>query len=215
MNTTTKTWQDFISQESKKDYFNKLNDTLNNEYRTKQIYPDFKDILRPLKEIKLHEIKVVIIGQDPYHTPGVADGLAFSSKASKIPPSLKNIFLEIKDDLGIENTNPDLSKWSKQGVFLINSILSVEQGKPKSHHKIGWEHFVRALIKYIDEHCFCVFVLWGNLAKSYQSVIKNNHIITGYHPSPLAGGRFLGERYFSKINTYLMANDIKPIDWRT
>lgn len=215
MKTVNSSWQAFIGQELKKDYFNKLNKTLNNEYSRKTIYPDFKDILRPLKEIKVHEIKVVIIGQDPYHTPGVADGLAFSSKAGKVPPSLRNIFKEINDDLGIDNTNPDLSNWSKQGVFLINSILSVEKGKPKSHHKIGWENFVRDLIKYIDDNCFCVFVLWGNLARSYRDIIKNNYIIEGYHPSPLAGDRFFGQRYFSKINDYLLENSIKPIDWRT
>lgn len=215
MKTINASWQEFIKQECQQDYFKKLNDTLNAEYGKKSIYPDFKDILRPLKEIRVHEIKVVIIGQDPYHTPGVADGLAFSSKAGKIPPSLKNIFKEIKNDVGVENSNPDLSNWSQQGVFLINSILSVEKGKPKSHHNIGWEHFVRHLIEYIDNHCFCVFVLWGNLAKSYRDVIKNNYIIEGYHPSPLAGDRFFGQNYFSKINDFLQENSIKPIDWRT
>jgi len=210
-----KSWAEFLLEQKQQAYYPQLIDNLTNAYVTSTIYPDLKDILKPMKMIKKNDVKVVIIGQDPYHTVGVADGLAFSSKQAQIPPSLKNIFKEIAADVGIVNTSPNLENWAKQGVFLINSVLSVEQGKAKSHHNIGWKDFVVNLIKYIDNDNQLIFVLWGRDAQKYEEYIKHGIIIKGVHPSPLAGGGFFGQNYFSRINTILQEQGKTQIDWRT
>lgn len=210
-----KSWGPFLIEQKELSYYEDLINNLTNAYVSTTIYPDLSDILKPMKILNVDDIKVVIIGQDPYHTPGVADGLAFSSKQEKIPPSLKNIFKEIKDDVGIDNTSPNLENWAYQGVFLINSVLSVERGKAKSHHRLGWRDFVINLIEYIDNEKQCIFVLWGNDAQKYEQYIKNGIIIKGVHPSPLAGGGFFGEHYFSRINEILKKQGKAEIDWST
>ena len=210
-----KSWSTFLLEQKAMDYYEPLINNLTAKYLESVIYPDIRDILRPMKMIKSDDVKVIIIGQDPYHSPGVADGLAFSSKQKQIPPSLKNIFKEIKADLGIENTSPSLENWSKQGVFLINSVLSVQQGQAKSHHKIGWQTFVINLIQYLDQQGQYIFVLWGNDAQKYAQYLHNGIIIKGVHPSPLAGNGFLGGRYFSRINEILKQQGKNTIDWRT
>lgn len=208
-------WMVFMDEQINLPYFNLLLKKLEKEYQTKFIYPEVYDILKPMKLSKLNDIKVIVIGQDPYHTPYVADGLAFSSKQNKIPPSLKNIFIEIKADVGIDNIVPDLSLWAKQGVFLLNTVLTVEKGKAKSHSKIGWNDFVVNLIKYLDNNDEYVFVLWGNDAQKYQKYLNNAHVITGFHPSPLAQGKFFNGKYFSRINECLRKQNKDIIDWRT
>ncbi|MDF9866550.1 uracil-DNA glycosylase [Bacilli bacterium PM5-3] len=208
-------WYSFLKKERNKEYYHNLIEKLTSSYQKTNIYPDLYDILKPMKIISKAEVKVVIIGQDPYHTPLVADGLAFSSKQNKIPPSLKNIFKEIKSDLNIVNESPDLTSWAKQGVFLINSVLSVEENKAKSHHKLGWSDFVINLIKDLDKNIQLIFVLWGNDAQKYEKYLNNAIVIKGVHPSPLARGGFFGGKYFSKINDILKQQNKLPIDWRT
>ena len=210
-----KSWSTFLLEQKKLAYYPILINNLTNAYVKSTIYPDLRDILKPMKVMSKEDVKVVIIGQDPYHTPGVADGLAFSSKQTKIPPSLKNIFKEIATDIGIENNSPNLENWAKQGIFLINSVLSVEEGKPKSHHKIGWKDFVVNLLKYLDNEEKIIFVLWGNDAQRYEEYLSNGIIIKGIHPSPLAGGGFFGQKYFSRINEILAKQNKEEIDWRT
>lgn len=210
-----KSWAPFLLEQKSQSYYEPLILKLTDDYCNKTIYPELNDILKPMKLLNPEDIKVVIIGQDPYHTPGVADGLAFSSKQTKIPPSLKNIFKEIQADVGIENSSPNLINWANQGVFLINSVLSVQEGKAKSHHKIGWKDFVVNLIKYIDNRGSYIFVLWGNDAQKYEEYLTNAIVIKGVHPSPLAGGGFFGGKYFSKINYILEKQGKDTIDWRT
>lgn len=207
-------WQEFFAMQKQESYYQNLIDKVYHEYSIQEVYPSVENIFRVFKDSSLDNTKVVIIGQDPYHTPMVADGLAFSSQAKKIPPSLKNIFKELKNDLNIENNQADLTKWSKQGVMLLNTALSVEKGKANSHQKIGWNEFVIALIKYLDQKQKLVFVLWGNHAKSYAQYLKNSYVIEGFHPSPFSAKKYFGGQYFSRINAYLKKEKIKEIDWR-
>ncbi|WP_423363238.1 uracil-DNA glycosylase [Mycoplasma sp. P36-A1] len=206
-------WNDFFQEQFSLTYFQDLLDNLLNECNTKTVYPSINNIFRVFKDNSLNMIKVVILGQDPYHTPLVADGLAFSSKSLKIPPSLKNIFKELNNDLGIVNSTADLSKWSMQGIMLLNTVLSVEEHKANSHSKLGWNEFVVNTIKYLDLHNKVVFVLWGNKAKLFNKYIMNSEIIEGYHPSPLAGNKFFNQHYFSRINRFLNENNLQEIDW--
>lgn len=207
-------WQVFIEQQQKLAYYPLLIENLSYDYQTKIIYPSLTNILRPLKSLAIKDIKVVIIGQDPYHN-GLADGLAFSSSGQKIPASLRNIFKEIYDDVGIMNTSPNLAYWQQQGVFLINSILSVREGQAKSHAKIGWEYFVLNLIKHIDKNGPYIFVLWGRDAQRFEKYLENAIIIKGIHPSPLAGQGFFKQKYFSQINRILKQQNKAIIDWST
>lgn len=183
-----------------------------------EIYPDMKDIFRAFEISNLDDVKVVIFGQDPYYLPGVADGLAFSTKQSKTPASLKNIFKELKNeypDLIIE-TN-DLTSWAKQGVLLANTSLTVMKNMPNSHAYLGWSYVIEEAIEYINENRHnVIFLLWGNQAKKFKSLIneEKHHVLMSAHPSPLsANNGFFGNNHFKIANQILADNFQKEIDW--
>lgn len=190
------------------------------EYELKEIYPPKDYIFNALKLTSYKDTKVVIVGQDPYHGEGEAHGLSFSvQKGVKIPPSLKNIYKELYSDLGIvPENNGDLSKWAKQGVLLLNSVLTVEKDKAASHRNIGWDALTDYIIKLLNlKEEPIVFILWGNFAKKKAKLITNpkHLIITSAHPSPLSASRgFFGSKPFSKANNFLVNNKLKPIDWK-
>lgn len=187
------------------------------DFDNKIIFPNKKDIFNAYKLTPYENIKVVIIGQDPYHNDGQAQGLAFSVPDNfKLPPSLKNIFIELKSDLNIINENGNLEFWAKQGVFLINTILTVEKNKPLSHSKFGWDKLITETIKEINKKDNVIFLLWGGEAKKYKKYItSNNFIIEDPHPSPLSCYRgFWGSKPFSKINNILDKNNIENINWK-
>ena len=190
------------------------------EYELKEIYPPKDYIFNALKLTSYKDTKVVIVGQDPYHGEGEAHGLSFSvQKGVKIPPSLKNIYKELYSDLGIVPVdNGDLSNWAKQGVLLLNSVLTVEKDKAASHRNIGWDVLTDYIIKLLNlKEEPIVFILWGNFAKKKAKLITNEKhlIITSAHPSPLSASRgFFGSKPFSKVNNFLVNNKLKPIDWK-
>lgn len=190
------------------------------EYELKEIYPPKDYIFNALKLTSYKDTKVVIVGQDPYHGEGEAHGLSFSvQKGVKIPPSLKNIYKELYSDLGIvPEDNGDLSNWAKQGVLLLNSVLTVEKDKAASHRNIGWDALTDYIIKLLNlKEEPIVFILWGNFAKKKAKLITNpkHLIITSAHPSPLSASRgFFGSKPFSKANNFLVNNKLKPIDWK-
>lgn len=213
-------WQDLLEGEMQKEYYQKLRQFLINEYRTRTIYPDMNDIFNALHYTSYKDVKVVILGQDPYHGPNQAYGLSFSVKPGvRIPPSLVNIYKELKDDLGcyIPN-NGTLTKWAKEGVLLLNTSLTVRAGDANSHSKIGWEIFTDHIIKLLNERKDpIVFILWGNNAIKKRAFITNpkHYIITSVHPSPLSASRgFFGSKPFSKTNKFLESIGKKPIDWQ-
>lgn len=221
MSDNYKNWTKLLQNEFNKEYFIKIVNFLNDEYEKKTIFPPKDYIFNIFKKISPNDIKVVILGQDPYHGYNQANGMSFSvNKGEKIPPSLRNIYLELSSDLNINlPSHGDLTSWVNQGVFLLNSTLTVEMGKPNSHKDIGWQIFTNKVINIISELDFPkVFILWGNFAISKKNLIKknnNNFIITSPHPSPLSANRgFFGSRPFSKTNEFLIKNGIKPIDWR-
>ncbi|HHX79255.1 MAG TPA: uracil-DNA glycosylase, partial [Acholeplasmataceae bacterium] len=189
-------------------------------YNNETIFPNYNNIFNAYKTTDFNKVKVVIIGQDPYHNFGEANGLAFSvSKNIKIPPSLRNIYKELSNDLNLVSPNHgDLSNWAQEGVLLINTILTVEKNKPLSHQNKGWEIFTKAVINVLNKNRInIVYILWGNYAKTYKKYIdiKNNYIIESLHPSPLSAYRgFFGHQPFSKTNNYLISKNIKPINWR-
>lgn len=207
-------WHPFFKAESKKDYFKELLTKLNEEYINKEIYPPLNQVFEAFKLTSLDNLKVIIIGQDPYHTPGVAHGLAFSSLQTKIPPSLRNIFKELKSDLGVNNSVPNLTSWAQQGVLLINSVLTVPQKQAKAHAKIGWQFFVTNLLKYLQKDCY-IYVLWGKDAQKNEKYLTNGLIVKGGHPSPLSYAHFKDGKYFSKVNELLEKQNKQVIDWRT
>lgn len=190
------------------------------EYELKEIYPPKDYIFNALRLTSYKDTKVVIVGQDPYHGEGEAHGLSFSvQKGVKIPPSLKNIYKELYSDLGIvPEDNGDLSNWAKQGVLLLNSVLTVEKDKAASHRNIGWDALTDYIIKLLNlKEEPIVFILWGNFAKKKAKLITNpkHLIITSAHPSPLSASRgFFGSKPFSKVNNFLVNNKLKPIDWK-
>lgn len=184
----------------------------------KIIYPSYENIFRALNLTSFKDVKVVIIGQDPYHGENEANGLSFSiNKEVKITPSLRNIFKELEDDLNIKRTNTDLESWAKQGVLLLNSILTVEKDHPLSHSNLGWQEITNFIIKYIsDNKENIVFILWGNFAKKYKKIIDSSkhYIIESPHPSPFSARTgFFGSKPFSKTNNYLIKNNQSAIDW--
>src|SRR5574344_215898 len=184
----TEEWDKILNIEYQKKYFVELKKFIDNEYKNKIIYPKYDDVFRALKYTSYNDVSVVIIGQDPYHGEGEACGLAFSvNKDTKIPPSLRNIYKELYNDLGIIKKDGDLSSWAKQGVLLLNSIMTVEKDRPLSHQNKGWEVFTDNIIKSLSERKDpSVFILLGNYAKSKKILInKNNYIIESTHPSPL------------------------------
>lgn len=213
-----KKWDIILKDEIKKDYFKDLGIFVKNEYKHKTIYPEYKNIFNALRYTDYDEVKVVILGQDPYHGEHEAHGLSFSvPNGVKMPPSLLNIFKELYNDLGIKRTKTDLTDWAKQGVLLLNSIMTVVKDSPLSHKSKGWEIFTDRLIELLGEREEpIVFILWGSYARSKKELIKNKKhlILESVHPSPLSASRgFFGSKPFSKTNNFLLKNNIKPIDW--
>ncbi|MBP3914575.1 MULTISPECIES: uracil-DNA glycosylase [unclassified Clostridium] len=213
-------WKDLLDDEFNKEYYQTLRNFLTNEYKTKTIYPDKYDIFNALHFTSYKDIKVVILGQDPYHGPGQAHGLSFSvNPGIKIPPSLLNIYKELNSDLGcyIPN-NGYLKKWADQGVLLLNTSLTVRAGEANSHKSIGWEIFTDRIISLVNEkEDPVVFLLWGNNAIKKKNLITNKRhlILTSAHPSPLSASRgFFGSKPFSKINNFLISVNKEPIDWQ-
>lgn len=213
-----KKWDEILKDEFKKPYFKELGVFIKNEYNHKIIYPEYQNIFNALRYTDYDEVKVVILGQDPYHGEREAHGLSFSVEAEvRRPPSLENIFKELYNDLGIRRTNNNLTDWAKQGVFLLNSIMTVVKDTPLSHKGKGWETFTDNLIRYLNEREKpIVFIFWGSYARSKKELITNpNHyIIESPHPSPLSASRgFFGSKPFSKTNNFLVSHGIKPINW--
>ena len=214
-----KSWKDALAEEFGKPYFESLVRFLHKEKAEGQtIYPPGSQIFRAFDLTPVENLKVVILGQDPYHGPGQAHGLSFSVSAGvAAPPSLKNIFKEIESDLGVKMSGyPDLEKWARQGVLLLNAVLTVRAGAAASHSKIGWEEFTDAVIRYISDNCEgVVFLLWGNFARSKSALIdrSRHHVLEAAHPSPLARGAFFGCRHFSQTNDILKSKGLQPIDW--
>jgi len=212
-------WKDALAEEFGKPYFESLVRFLHSEKAAGQvIYPPGSQIFRAFDLTPVENLKVVILGQDPYHGPGQAHGLSFSvSSGVPAPPSLKNIFKEIESDLSVKMSGyPDLEKWARQGVLLLNAVLTVRAGMAASHSKIGWEEFTDAVIRYISDNCEgVVFLLWGNFARSKSALIdrSRHHVLEAAHPSPLARGAFFGCRHFSQTNALLSAQGKAPIDW--
>jgi uracil-DNA glycosylase len=212
-------WSTLLNDEFKKDYFIKLNDFIEEEYRTKTIFPKYENIFRAFDLVMPEDVKVVIIGQDPYHGANQANGLAFSvCDECKIPPSLKNIFTELIDDIDCKTPkNGNLTKWANEGVLLINSVLSVVESHANSHKNVGWEIFTNNVIKKLSfEYKNIVFVLWGNPSQKKASFIdETKHLILkAPHPSPLSSYRgFFGSKPFSKANEYLSTCRGAEIDW--
>lgn len=213
-----KNWDNILEEEMNKEYFKNLGTFVKEEYKTKICYPQYKDIFNALRYTDYNEVKVVILGQDPYHGEHEAHGLSFSVlDGVKRPPSLNNIFKELYDDLGIKRTTNDLTDWAKQGVLLLNAIMSVEKDKPLSHKGLGWEIFTDNIIRYLNgREKPIVFILWGSYARSKKELItnKNHYIIESAHPSPLSASRgFFGSKPFSKTNQFLIKNNEEPIVW--
>jgi len=213
-------WKDALADEFGKPYFESLVRFLHKEKADGQvIYPPGSQIFRAFDLTPVEQVKVVILGQDPYHGPGQAHGLSFSVPAGvPAPPSLKNIFREIETDLGVRMSGyPDLEKWARQGVLLLNAVLTVRGGQAASHSKIGWQEFTDAVIKYISDNCEgVVFMLWGNFARTKAELIDHSRhvVLEAAHPSPLARGAFFGCRHFSRANEALASFGRTPIDWR-
>ena len=214
-------WKDFFEKEKEKAYFRKLEEFLDNEYKNKVIYPPRDLVFNAFSLCPLDKIKVVIIGQDPYHEPNQAMGLSFSVPSTcKVPPSLKNIYKEIEDDCNeiFFNKDGDLTYLANQGVLLLNSILTVEQGKPLSHNIKEYDELYHNILKELDELDYpFVFMLWGGNAKKQSVYLKNpkHLVLCANHPSPLSANRggFFGCKHFSKANQFLIQNGIEPIIW--
>ena len=213
-------WQPIIDKQAQQPYFQQLMAFIEKQYEEATVYPVKKNVLNALKYTSFNDTKVVILGQDPYHGPNQAHGLSFSVLAgNKFPPSLRNMFTELQDDMGCEMPQSgDLTKWAKQGILLLNTVLTVQKGVANSHKKQGWEMFTDALIMELAQRKEpIVFVLWGKPAQSKAKLIKTNPqhtIIESVHPSPLSAYRgFFGSKPYSKVNDVLVANGQKPIDW--
>ena len=211
-------WNSFIKEEEKKDYFIKLKSFVESEYKSKICYPPYENIYEAFRLTNFDDVKVVILGQDPYHEENQAHGLSFSVLCKKLPPSLKNIYKEMENDLNIKiNQDGDLTYLAEQGVLLLNTTLTVEAHKANSHSKKGWDIFTDNVIKELNKaNRPIVFILWGNNSRSKAQLITNpNHlIIESAHPSPLSAYHgFFGSKPFSKTNDFLIKNNIKPIKW--
>lgn len=214
-------WDEVLKEEFEKQYYRELKDFLKEEYADHTVYPDMHDIFNALKYTSYEDVKVVILGQDPYHEPGQAHGMAFSVKKSvQQPASLKNIFKELHDDIGVDippSNNGCLVPWAERGVLLLNTVLTVRAHEANSHKGKGWENFTDAVIsKLSSRERPIVFILWGRNAKSKEQLIDQDRhlVITGAHPSPLSAyNGFFGGRYFSRANRFLEACGEEPIDW--
>lgn len=213
-------WDALLEEEFKKDYYIEIENFLKEEYRDQIVYPKREDVFTAFKLTPYRDVRVVILGQDPYHGKDQSHGLAFSvKKGIKTPPSLRNIYKELHSDLGAPIPNNGyLEKWAKQGVLLLNTALTVRQGQANSHKKIGWEIFTDKVIELLNERKDpIVFILWGNNAKSKEKYIKNknHHIIKSVHPSPLSASRgFFESQPFSKANNFLKNIGKEEIDWQ-
>jgi uracil-DNA glycosylase len=216
-------WAEMLQEEIKKDYFKRVAGILKNERIKYQIYPKSQDVFKAYRLTPYDTVKVVVVGEDPYYNEGQANGLAFSvnNTLEEFPPSLKNIFKEIERDLDIMNLNwnGDLSSWAEQGVFLLNTCLTVRQGNPASHSDIGWQNFTKKSIELLNiSPVPIVFMLWGSHGKSYKPYIDGSHhcILETSHPSQLSSYRgFNGCGHFSKCNEFLEKHNLKPINWIT
>lgn len=212
------TWTEILAPIKSTEYFKTLWEKVKNEYATTTVFPPKNQIFRALELTAFEDVEVVIIGQDPYHNDYQANGLCFSvSEQVTAPPSLKNIFIELKDDLGVVRTSKELDDWGKQGVLLLNATLTVRAHSPNSHKDLGWEKFTNYIIKEIsDKKENVVFVLWGAFAQKKAELIDpaKHFIIKSAHPSPFSVYRgFFGSKPFSKINEYLTSKGKKPISW--
>ena len=213
-------WKDALAGEFDKPYFASLVRFLHEEKASgRKVFPPGTQIFKAFELTPVKNVKVVILGQDPYHGPGQAHGLSFSvPEYMPAPPSLKNIFKEIETDLGVQMTGyPNLESGARQGVLLLNAVLTVRCAEAASHSRIGWQEFTDAVIRYISDNCEgVVFMLWGNFARSKSDLIdrSRHYVLEAAHPSPLARGAFFGCRHFSKANDYLAATGRTPIDWR-
>ena len=212
-------WNELLKEEFEKPYYKILSESVNQAYKTSTVYPPAKLVFNALQLCSFNSIKVVIIGQDPYHGLGQANGLSFSvNDGIRKPPSLQNIFKELQTDIaGFEiPESGNLESWAKQGVLMLNAVLTVQEGLPGSHKSFGWELFTDSLIKLIsDKKEQVVFLLWGNYAISKSPLIDvNKHLVlTAAHPSPLARGAFFGSKHFSKTNAYLLEKGKEQIIW--
>lgn len=212
-------WEDVLKDEFEKPYFKALTEFIKQEYSTKTVYPPGPFIFKAFNECPFDKLKVVILGQDPYHTPGVANGLSFSANPDKkVPPSLQNIYKELNADLGVPiSTNPDLTKWAEQGVLLLNATLTVVQGQAGSHQGKGWEEFTNKVIEIIStKKENMVFILWGAYAQKKEVLVDSTKhlVIKSPHPSPFsAHNGFFGSKPFSKTNSYLKDKGLTPINW--
>lgn len=213
-----KGWDQVLKKEFEAPYFKELGIFVKNEYHQKQVYPEYKDIFNALRYTDFDEVKVVILGQDPYHGDGEAHGLSFSVKEGvPMPPSLRNIFKELNDDVGVTRTCTDLTDWAKQGVLLLNSIMTVVKDRPLSHKEKGWETFTDHIIEALGaREKPMVFIFWGSYARSKKVLIKNlkHKIIESVHPSPLSAQRgFFGTKPFSRANQFLEEQGMEGIHW--
>ena len=213
-------WYNLLKDEFEKPYYKKLEKFLEQEYASKTIYPKPELVFNSINHLKLKDVKVVIIGQDPYHEPNQAHGLSFSvENGVKLPPSLVNIFKEIKNEYGYQNTNGNLKNWVKQGVLLLNSVLTVQKGNANSHKGMGWENLTQKIIDILNKRDEpIVFLLWGGCAQRIGAGIdtKKHCVLKTVHPSPLSAyGGFFGCNHFKKANEFLVSNGQTEIDWRT
>ncbi len=213
-----KTWEEFLEQERKQDYFLQLMKKIEEARQETNVYPPEEEMFSCFSLCPYNSVKVVLLGQDPYHRPGQAHGLSFSVKPGvKIPPSLRNIYKELKTDVGIEAPESGcLIPWAKQGVLMMNTSWSVSEGKAGSHKNFGWKTFTSHVLQQLDEYDKpLVFILWGNHAIEAAKGVQNpkHLLVKGVHPSPLAGGGFFGSRPFSKTNAFLEQTGRGPIDW--
>lgn len=213
-------WDALLKDEFEKDYYKNLRKILASEYKTKTVYPDMYDIFNALKYTPYEKVKAVILGQDPYHGPGQAHGLCFSvKKGIAPPPSLQNIFKELKSDIGFEiPPHGELTSWANEGVLLLNTVLTVRAGQPNSHRPLGWEIFTDKIISLLNdaEHPI-VFLLWGANAKAKRALLTNTEhaVLTAAHPSPLSAyNGFFGCKHFSKANDFLIGKGCEPINWQ-
>ncbi len=211
-------WDKVLLDIMSSDYFKDLMERIDEEYKTKTIYPSKVNLFKALVNTDYKDVKVVIVGQDPYHGEGEAMGLSFSvNDGIKLPPSLKNIYKELFEDLGVTRLSGDLTDWTKQGVLLLNSTLTVVKDTPASHAKLGWDKFTDEIIKKVNEKDTpVVFILWGNFAKTKKELITNpkHLIIESNHPSPFSARKgFFGSKPFSKTNEFLKKNNIEEINW--
>jgi uracil-DNA glycosylase len=212
-------WREALQEEFGKSYWKTLTEKVREEYLTTRVYPPPVNIFRAFDLCPFDKVKVVIVGQDPYHGKGQANGLSFSVNSGvPLPPSLQNIFQEIHNDLGITPLpSGDLSRWANQGVLMLNSVLTVLAGHPASHAGVGWELFTDAVIKALDaRRRHIVYLLWGKYAQKKGEVIDRTHnlVLTSAHPSPYSATLFFNHHHFSQCNAYIEAHGMKPIDWR-